>query len=77
MSDRNLTSPDQAAAVVQAPSTQAWADDMSLNRCTSTHSIATVDGEIPLRCDATAGHAGNEHQCHHAGRIVHWTGDVS
>ncbi|HEY1486696.1 MAG TPA: hypothetical protein VGF84_11370 [Micromonosporaceae bacterium] len=75
MSDRNLTSTDQAAAEVQAPSTQAWADDMSINRCTSTHSMTTPSGEnVPVRCDATAGHAGNRHQCHYDGRIVHWAG---
>jgi hypothetical protein len=72
MSDRNLTSPDQAAAEIQAPTTVSWADDMALNRCTATHQIATLDGEIPLRCDAAAGHAGSAHQCHHNNRIVHW-----
>jgi hypothetical protein len=77
MSDRNLTSTDQAAAEIQAPTTVAWADDMALNRCTATHQMSTPDGEMVLRCDATAGHVGTRHQCHHDGRIVHWSGGAS
>jgi hypothetical protein len=72
MSDRNLTSTDQAAAEVQAPTTQGWADDMSINRCTATHQMSTPAGDIAIRCDATAGHAGSAHQCHYDGGLVHW-----
>jgi hypothetical protein len=73
MTDRNLTETDSAAAEIQAPTTQTWADDMSMNRCTATHSLSTPEGLVPIRCDAFAGHEGSRHQCHHDGRIVHWT----
>ena len=71
--DRNVTSTDQAAAEIQAPMTQTWADDMATNRCTATHSLTTPTGLIAVRCDATAGHAGHRHQTHNDGGLVHWS----
>jgi hypothetical protein len=68
----NLTSTSEAAAEIQAPTTQTWADDMAGNRCTATHTLFGPTGPIPLRCDATAGHGGDRHQTHHEGRVVHW-----
>jgi hypothetical protein len=73
MTDRNLTSTGQAAAVVQAPTTQGWADDMAADRCTVTHTMSTPTGDVSLRCDGSASHGGNRHQCHYDQRIVHWT----
>jgi hypothetical protein len=75
MSDRNLTSTEQAAETIQAPSTQAWADDMAANRCTATHPISTPDSEVSVRCDGQAEHGGTQHQSHYDDRIVHWTSD--
>jgi hypothetical protein len=73
----NLTSTSEAAAEIQAHTTQTWADDMAANRCTATHALSGPDGHLMVRCDGTAGHGGDRHQCHHEDRIVHWrdTGD--
>ena len=73
MTDRNLTSTEQAAETIQAPSTQAWSDDMAADRCIATHVVSTPAGDVSVRCDGPAKHGGAEHQSHHEERIVHWT----
>jgi len=73
MSETNLTSTDQAAAEIQAHTTQSWADDDALNRCAATHFMSNPDGDITVRCDAAAGHGGGHHHGHHLDRPVHWS----
>jgi hypothetical protein len=74
MSETNITNTDQAAATVQAPTAEGWADDLAQGRCTATHVDANVTGDTTVRCDAQAGHAGAEHQSRDSGREVRWSG---
>jgi len=73
MPDANLTSTDQAAAEIQAATTQIWADDDAQNRCVATHRMTSPSGVLTVRCDGVAGHGGGRHRGHHAGRPVNWT----
>jgi hypothetical protein len=75
MSETNITSTDQAAALIQSPTTRGWADDSALNRCVVSHVVANVRGDVQIRCEAQAGHAGNLHQSHDSGYLVRWTED--
>lgn len=72
MSETNITSTDQAAETVQAPTAQGWADDLAQNRCTATHIAANVRGDVQVRCDAQLGHAGSVHRSHDSGQLVEW-----
>jgi hypothetical protein len=80
--DINLTSTDQAAAEIQRSTTEGWADDLAQNRCTATHEVTTPAqvsapaGVVTVRCDGTAGHAGNRHEAHYDDHLVHWAGGL-
>jgi hypothetical protein len=71
MSDSNLTSTDEAAAEIQAPTTQTWAGDDAQNRCTATHLLSTPVGDTSVRCDGAAGHGGAHHG-HDGDDVVQW-----
>ncbi|HKD96988.1 MAG TPA: hypothetical protein VKB69_05225 [Micromonosporaceae bacterium] len=59
-----MTGPDntrQAAEEIQAVTTQTWAGDLARNRCTSTRTVSTPEGDLPVRCEGAAGHGGTRH----------------
>jgi hypothetical protein len=51
----------------------AWEDESSRSRCTATHVFPGADGDMTVRCDGQAGHAGPGHQGHVGAHTVHWT----
>jgi hypothetical protein len=75
MTETNSTGTDQAAALVQSPTAQGWADDSAIGRCTATHIASNVRGDTQVRCEAQAGHAGTLHQSHDSGLLVRWHED--
>lgn len=62
----------QAAAEIQAPTTERWADDQAENRCTATRQLSTPQGEATLRCEGQVGHDG-PHQVIVDGQPIRWT----
>ncbi len=64
---------EQAAAEIQAATTQGWASDMAQNRCAAATTVSTPLGDAPVRCEAQAGHVGELHTGHVDGHAVRWT----
>ncbi len=49
----------------------AWTDDYPARRCASSHRLSGRDGDVSIRCDGQAGHAGR-HQGDAGGSAIYW-----
>ena len=61
----------------QARPVDTWEDESSRSRCTATHVAPGADGDVTVRCDGQAGHAGPQHQGHIDQYVVRWSEDRS